>query len=47
MVATSFYLSYLIWMSPVGRDTFLKNESAFETIEEKVEEINKENILSF
>ena len=45
MVATSFYLSYLIWMSPVGRDTFLKNESAFETIEEKVEEINKENIF--
>lgn len=45
MVATSFYLSYLIWMSPVGRDTFLKNESAFEATEEKVEEINKKDVF--
>ena len=45
MVASSFYLSYLIWMSPVGRDTFLKNESAFEATEEKVEEINKKDVF--
>lgn len=45
MVAISFYLSYLIWMSPVSRDTFLQTESDFEVLEEKVLGIREEQVF--
>ncbi|MFC7054781.1 hypothetical protein ACFQOY_02245 [Enterococcus alcedinis] len=45
MVAISFYLSYLIWMSPVTRDTLLRAESEFEVIEEVSQEINAEEVF--
>lgn len=45
MVGVSFYLSYLIWMSPVSRDSMLQKESDFETIEEKVQTVDKEEVF--